>query len=42
MTFKPDGSSTGGTIFITDMQHNKEYRVLVYRITGSAYARQSW
>lgn len=42
MTFKPDGSSTGGTIFITDHQHAKEFRVVVYRVTGGAYARQSW
>jgi Tfp pilus assembly protein FimT len=42
LTFKPDGSSTGGTIFITDSAHAKEYRVVIYRVTGSAYARQTW
>jgi prepilin-type N-terminal cleavage/methylation domain-containing protein len=40
--FKPDGSSTGGTIFVTDTRNAHPMRVLVYRATGSAYARASW
>jgi hypothetical protein len=40
--FRPDGSSTGGTIYISDVQHNKLYRVVVYTATGSSYARNSW
>ncbi len=38
--FKPDGSSDGGTVFLTDTQQQKFWRVLVYRYTGSAYARE--
>jgi type II secretion system protein H len=39
--FKPDGTSSGGTAFVHDT-NNSEYRVLVYRVTGSVYARQTW
>ena len=43
VTFKPDGSSaTGATLYVTDSQHSREYRVLVYKATGSSYARQTW
>jgi prepilin-type N-terminal cleavage/methylation domain-containing protein len=42
MTFKPDGSSSGGTLYVTDNAHAKEYRVLVYKATGSSYAKQYW
>ena len=40
--FRPDGSSTGGTVFVTDAQNRKPYRVLVYKATGSSYARAAW
>jgi prepilin-type N-terminal cleavage/methylation domain-containing protein len=40
--FKPDGSSNGATLYVTDSQHSREYRVLVYKATGSSYARQTW
>ena len=40
--FRPDGSSTGGTIYVTDPGKNKQYRVVVYKATGSSYARNSW
>lgn len=40
--FKPDGSSTGGTIFIADSSNTSPYRVLVYKATGSSYARANW
>ncbi len=40
--FKPDGSCTGGTIFVTDLHQSKKYRVLIYPITGSSYARELW
>lgn len=40
--FRPDGSSTGGTLFVSDTPHNKVYRVVVYQATGSSYARNSW
>lgn len=44
MDYKPDGSATGGTLYVTDTQNSasRRYRVLVYRATGSAYARQTW
>ena len=40
--FKPDGSSTGGTVFVTDRANAHSTRVLVYRATGSSYARADW
>ncbi|MEO6776241.1 MAG: GspH/FimT family pseudopilin [Kofleriaceae bacterium] len=40
--FRPDGSSTGGTVYVTEPSRNKSYRVVVYRATGSSYARNSW
>ena len=38
--FKPDGSSDGGTVFLTDREQAKFWRVVVYRYTGSSYARE--
>jgi prepilin-type N-terminal cleavage/methylation domain-containing protein len=41
--FKPDGSATGSTIYITDRTGSRHYyRVLVYPVTGSSYAREVW
>ena len=40
--FKPDGSSSAGTIYFTDRQGNKPWRTVVYRYTGSSYARSGW
>ena len=41
--FKPDGSATASTIYVTDRaQSPKYYRVLVYHTTGSSYARETW
>jgi prepilin-type N-terminal cleavage/methylation domain-containing protein len=40
--FRPDGSSTGGTLYISDPGKAKTYRVVVYKATGSSYARNSW
>ena len=40
--FRPDGSSTGGTVYVSDPGKNKVYRVVVYKATGSSYARTSW
>jgi prepilin-type N-terminal cleavage/methylation domain-containing protein len=42
ITFKPDGSSSGATMYVTDMGHHYEYRVLIYKFTGASYARQTW
>ncbi len=43
--FRPDGSSTGGTLFICDAACNAaadKWRVVVYTWTGASYARQYW
>lgn len=40
--FRPDGSSTGGTIFVTDAANAHPSRVVIYRATGSAYRRADW
>jgi prepilin-type N-terminal cleavage/methylation domain-containing protein len=40
--FKPDGSSTGGTLFVTDAANAHPARVLTYRATGTTYTRSAW
>ena len=43
--FRPDGSSTGGTLFVCDKACNAatdKWRVIVYTWTGASYARQLW
>ena len=41
--FKPDGSATASTMYITDSASAPRYsRVLVYHATGSSYAREGW
>jgi prepilin-type N-terminal cleavage/methylation domain-containing protein len=41
--FKPDGSATASTIYITDRTGTPhKHRVLVYHVTGSSYAREDW
>lgn len=40
MKFKPDGSATGGTIFIADSR--KYFRILVYKATGGVRAHETW
>jgi prepilin-type N-terminal cleavage/methylation domain-containing protein len=40
--FRPDGSSTGGTLFMTDVHQAQSYRVVVYKITGTADAQTPW
>lgn len=40
--FSPDGSTTGGTIFVTDSAGAKQWRVVVYKATGAAYVRSGW
>lgn len=43
MYFKPDGSATASTIYLTDRSASPRfYRVLVYHATGSTYAREVW
>jgi len=40
--FRPDGSSSGGTLFLDSMSRTQPYRLVVYSATGSAYARARW
>ena len=40
--FSPDGSTTGGTIFVTDNVGAHRFRVIVYKATGAAYVRSGW
>ena len=40
--FSPDGSTTGGTIFITDNAGAHRFRVVIYKATGAAYVRSGW
>lgn len=40
--FKPDGSSTGGTVFFGDDQGRQPWRTIVYQVTGASYARKDW
>lgn len=41
--FKPDGSATASTVYITDRGGTPHYaKVLLYHATGSSYARQTW
>lgn len=40
--FKPDGTATGGTVYVTDNRARRKYRVLVYRATGGTYIRENW
>lgn len=40
--FSPDGSSTGGTVFVTDNKGAHKWRVILYKSTGTAYDRESW
>ncbi len=48
ITFRPDGSlyltggDTGATLFLTDRNHAHEFRVIVYRISGSIFSRPVW
>jgi prepilin-type N-terminal cleavage/methylation domain-containing protein len=42
MDFRPDGSSVGGTIYISDPYAKKPWRTLVYKATGGSYARIGW
>lgn len=40
LAIRPDGQATATTIFLTDTKES--WRVLVYHVTGGAYARQGW
>jgi prepilin-type N-terminal cleavage/methylation domain-containing protein len=37
---RPDGQATASTLFITDDQST--YRIILYHLTGAAYARENW
>jgi prepilin-type N-terminal cleavage/methylation domain-containing protein len=41
--FKPDGAATATTVYLKDRSGTPHYyRVLVYHVTGSSYARETW
>lgn len=40
--FRPDGSSTGGTVFLSDQTGTTKSNVVVYRTTGASYSSQYW
>lgn len=44
--FRPDGSSTGGMVYLIDSAANANFsakhRVLVYALTGNAQTREGW
>jgi prepilin-type N-terminal cleavage/methylation domain-containing protein len=42
LDFSPDGSTTGGTMFVTDNAGAHRFRVIVYKATGAAYVRSGW
>ena len=42
LDFSPDGSSTGGTCFITDDRAVRKWRVVIYKATGGSYDREKW
>lgn len=42
LLFRPDGSSTGGTVFLDSKTGTQPYRLVVYPSTGSSYARANW
>jgi prepilin-type N-terminal cleavage/methylation domain-containing protein len=42
LDIRPDGGSTGGTVFVSDDTGTNQYRVAVYKITGGSYARAGW
>jgi prepilin-type N-terminal cleavage/methylation domain-containing protein len=37
---RPDGQATASTLFITD--GHDPYRIILYHLTGAAYARENW
>jgi len=41
LVFKPDGSSSGGTVYLFDTAGSK-YRLPVYKVTGSVFSRAGW
>ena len=41
--FRPDGQAvSAATLYLTDHQNSRPYRVVVYKATGGSYARQGW
>lgn len=47
--FRPDGAPSvaaggqaGGTIYVSDSQNVQKNRVIIYKATGSSYAREAW
>jgi hypothetical protein len=44
LDIKPDGSTNGGTLFITDTRDSttERFRVFFYKVTGTALSRELW
>lgn len=42
LMFSPDGGSAARTVYLTDLQKRNSMRIVVYRATGSAYAKEGW
>ena len=40
--FRPDGSSLGGTAFVSDQTNTSRSHVVVYRTTGASYSQTGW
>jgi prepilin-type N-terminal cleavage/methylation domain-containing protein len=44
LTIKPDGSTNGGTLFVSDsdVSSDNRFRVFFYKVTGTAMSREQW
>ncbi len=42
LLFAPDGSSVPRTLYLSSRDQRSIARVIIYRVTGSAYARGAW
>ena len=42
VTFKPDGTGTAATVYLQSYDLDHQWRVYLYRATGTAYAKEEW
>ena len=40
--FEPDGAATPRTVYLETLDGRKQVRVVIYRATGTAYAKELW
>ena len=40
--YLPDGTCNSGTIYVTDLQQDRKFRILAYKMTGGSYMRDAW